>query len=95
LVSIIKPVDTNARKPMALGGNKPDAHQSDDDRRVAGWTVAKFKNGALSAQLPFGHVRFERGLRSARSPKQPSSDLSQFEWRIIGTAVNIDPELPF
>jgi hypothetical protein len=26
--------------------------QSDDDRRVAGWTVGKFKNGALSALLP-------------------------------------------
>jgi hypothetical protein len=26
--------------------------QSDDDRRVAGWTVDKFKNGALSALLP-------------------------------------------
>jgi hypothetical protein len=27
--------------------------QSDDDRRVAGWTVDNFKNGALSALLPF------------------------------------------
>jgi hypothetical protein len=26
--------------------------QSDDDRRVAGWTVDKFKNGALSAYRP-------------------------------------------
>jgi hypothetical protein len=28
--------------------------QSDDDRRVAGWTLDKFKNGALSALLPLG-----------------------------------------
>jgi hypothetical protein len=27
--------------------------QSDDDRCVAGWTVDKFKNGALSALPPF------------------------------------------
>jgi hypothetical protein len=27
--------------------------QINDDRRVAGWTVDKFKNGALSALLPF------------------------------------------
>jgi hypothetical protein len=26
--------------------------QSEDDGRVAGWTVDKFKNGALSALLP-------------------------------------------
>jgi hypothetical protein len=29
--------------------------QSDDDRRVAGCTVDKFKNGGLPALLPFVH----------------------------------------
>jgi hypothetical protein len=38
----------------------PELAQSDDDRRVAGWTVDKFKNGALSAVLPFGKFEYPR-----------------------------------
>jgi hypothetical protein len=39
--------------------------QSDDNRRVAGWTVGKFKNGAFSALLPFAAKQLFAILMSA------------------------------
>jgi hypothetical protein len=36
----------------------PELAQSDDDRRVAEWTISKIENGALSALLPLAKDQF-------------------------------------
>jgi hypothetical protein len=46
---MIKPLESNLDPCL----DNPLMAQSDEDRRVAGWTVDKFKNGALSALPPF------------------------------------------
>jgi hypothetical protein len=50
--------------------------QSDDDRRVAGWTVYKFKNGALSALLP---------LESKQSEAVVGTFLPKCNFKIYGS----------
>jgi hypothetical protein len=47
--------------------------QGDDDRRVAGWTVDKLKNGALSALLPLAAFHFMLFVISLNGRSEPFS----------------------